>query len=90
MNAKSSLSYKNREGTATGTGANPVFLPSFKNFKRLQKLDREISRLDNTIRWQKVEINVWEKEKDIKKLLKLKEKRNNLDQKRKIARYKKS
>lgn len=90
MNAKSSLSYKNREGTTTGAGANPVFLPNFKHFKRLQKLDREISRLDNTIRWQKVQINVWKKEKDIKKLLKLEEKRNNLDQKRKIARYKKS
>lgn len=43
---KSSLRSKNSGSLPAGTGANPVFSSKFKKFKKLQKLDREISKLD--------------------------------------------
>ena len=46
---KSSLSKKNGVQATAGAGVNPVF--SYKKFKKMQKLDRQISKLTNNLKW---------------------------------------
>jgi len=77
---KSSLSKKNGVGTTAGTGVNPVF--SSKKFKKMQLLDRQISRLKNTLNLRKL-LNPKQYQKDLEKIEKL-------DLKRKETRLTKS
>jgi hypothetical protein len=62
---KSSLSKKNGVCTTAGAGVNPVF--SYKKFKKMQKLDREISRLKKRQFITKM-FNPKQHEKDLKNI----------------------
>jgi len=77
---ESSLSSKNRVRSTAGVGVNPTF--SSKKFKKLQLLDRKISKLTDTLYLRKI-CNPKQYEKDLIKL-------ETLDQKRKEVRLTKS
>lgn len=65
---KNSLSKKNGVGTTAGVGANPT--SSSKKFKKMQLLDRQISRLKNTLNLRKL-LNPKQYQKDLEKIEKL-------------------
>jgi hypothetical protein len=83
---KSSLSKKNGVCVTAGAGVNPAF--SYKKFKKMQKLDRKISKLTNNLK----ELIRWacthppSHFKNSIKIKKLKIKLFNLDTKRKETR----
>jgi lysophospholipase L1-like esterase len=77
--SESSLGRKNSSGRASGNRASR-FSPT--NFKKLQKLDRQITALDKQLDQHKVFL-IFGGENDIPKLTK---KREKLDQKRKDLR----
>lgn len=77
---ENSLSKKNGVEITTGAGVNPAF-PS-KQFKKIQKLDREISKLEN----QRISIMCLLYPHE---LVKINQKIEKLDLKRKLARSKK-
>lgn len=77
---KNSLSKKNGVGTTAGVGANPT--SSYRKFKKMQLLDRQISRLKNTLNLRKL-LNPKQYQKDLEKIEKL-------DLKRKETRLTKS
>lgn len=94
---ESSLSKKNGVEITAGAGVNPVS-PS-KKFKKLQLLDRKISKIDKLIRLITFDIRLYQQiearwrqvdktnyNKLLEKLNKLETKKFNLDQKRKELR----